>query len=689
MGAAALSTHYRPDIDGLRAVAVIPVVLFHSKISLSGVGLFPGGFVGVDIFFVISGYLISNILLHDISRDQFSILTFYERRIRRIFPALFTVLLVAAAAAFVILLPGALGEMDYFGTHLFGATFFYSNYQFMSETGYFAAAAEDNPLLHLWSLAVEEQFYIVFPVYLYLVSRFFRDRLGLATMAVLLISLVYSIYLVRNNPADAFYSTPARAWELMLGAILAIVPRKAPMDQRLAQVLTATGLGFIIYAILFYSEQTPFPGAAALLPCAGAALILYTGQSNVTQVSRLLSTNAFRYPGLISYSLYLWHWPVLVFYKMYAITPVTPVETAMLLAGMTAAAWVSWKFIEAPFRTRHLLATQKSLFAFGGGVMLASAACGAIIGFNDGFPGRLPDQVNNIIAAKNDKPKLGSGTLIIPAVPGQVGYETKFIPIGAINSGKASFAVWGDSHAEALAPGISAAAQRAGVTGIFLYRAGCPPLLGVNWVGRVTGEGCADAASAAMSYLKAHPEIKQVFLVSRWAAYAMGTAYKNGNADNLLLRDQQTASVSLSENKRVFKRALDRTLEELSSPGRSIILVTAVPEIGWDVPQIAARAMFFGRDLDLRPGTDDYVARQAFVTSVFEENSDKYNLSFIRPHAEMCGKEYCRVLDGGVPIYFNDGHITRTWALKLSHLFDPFFQEMAHKQELPPRDAHN
>ena len=194
-----MSTNYRPDIDGLRAVAVIPVVLFHSKLSLFGVSVFPGGFVGVDIFFVISGYLISNILLSDINAGKVSILKFYERRIRRIFPALFAVLLAATFAAFVILLPGALGELDYFGTHLFGAAFFYSNYQFMSETGYFAAAAEDNPLLHLWSLAVEEQFYIVFPVYLYFISHFFRDRLGLATMTVLLVSLVYSIYLVQNE----------------------------------------------------------------------------------------------------------------------------------------------------------------------------------------------------------------------------------------------------------------------------------------------------------------------------------------------------------------------------------------------------------------------------------------------------------------------------------------------------------
>jgi len=650
------------------------VVLFHSKISLSGVGLFPGGFVGVDIFFVISGYLISNILLHDISRDQFSILKFYERRIRRIFPALFTVLLVATAAAFVILLPGALGEMDYFGTHLFGATFFYSNYQFMSETGYFAAAAEDNPLLHLWSLAVEEQFYIVFPVYLYLVSRFFRDRLGLATMAVLLVSLVYSILLVRTDANAAFYSTPARAWELMLGAILAIFPRKAPLDQRVAQVLAAAGLGFIIYSILFYSEQTPFPGAAALLPCVGAALILYTGQSNMTLAGRLLSTNAFRYPGLISYSLYLWHWPVLVFYRLYAITPVSQMEIALLLAVMTAAAWASWKFVEAPFRTRNVLARQRPLFAAGAAVMLVSAAAGAIIGFGDGFPGRLPEQVSRVLEARTGKVIIKGCTLIIPEEVGKAGHDTRLCALGAAGPAGATFAVWGDSHAEMETPGIDAAAKQAGVRGILLNRAGCPPLLGHDRP--VKGEeGCPDSASAALAYLKAYPEISLVFLISRWAIYAEERDYKNDGGPQ-----------SRKENEQAFRRSFERTLAQLQSIGRRVVVVTSTPEIGWNLPHIGARAIIFNRDIDFRPSVRDYMDRQAFVTSVFEEARDKYGLTFIRPQDEMCDKAYCAVFDGDEPIYSDNNHITRTYSLKLSHLFDPIFQEMVHRKKLPQKD---
>ena len=476
----------------------------------------------------------------------------------------------------------------------------------------------------------------------------------------------------------------------MLGAILAIFPRQAPMDQRVAQVLGAAGLGLIAYAILFYSEQTPFPGAAALAPCVGAALILYTGQRNMTLAGRLLSTNAFRYPGLISYSLYLWHWPVLVFYKKYAITPISQMEIAMLVVAMTVAAWASWKFVEAPFRTRNVLAKQKSLFAVGGGVMLASAACGAIIGLNDGLLGQMVGPVNRILEAKNDMARLGSERIIIPAAAGKAAIRTMFIPIGAGNPGKATFAVWGDSHAVALAPGVSASAAKFGHAGIFIGADSCPPLIGAE-----TDQGkkedideCKYITSAFMDYLSEHPEIKHILLISRWALYATGEWYKNeyeGRPD-FLIRDQKTVSMSKDENKRVFKRSLGRTFERLSLLGRSIILVTDVPETGRNIPDTAARAMLSGHDIELRPRTDDYRARQAFVASVFDENKDKYDLMFIRPHEKMCGKEYCDVFDGGVPIYFDDDHITQTYALKLSYLFDPIFQSLKSGGAPPRRD---
>lgn len=350
-----MSINYRPDIDGLRALAVIPVILFHTDILL-----FSGGYIGVDIFFVISGYLITNILLKDIKQGNFSILCFYERRIRRIFPALFTVLIVSSCFALWLMFPG---ELKSYGKSLSAASLFYSNYHFMFGTGYFASPAETKPLLHIWSLAVEEQFYIVFPIYLYLVSRFFKNRIGVVTITLLLISLIYSIIIVWKYPADAFYSTPARAWELMTGAVLAIYPRKLSMNSQIANIVTLSGIGMIIYSVFFYTKQTTFPGGMALLPVIGSGLIIYAGDSRNNKVGSILATKLFRFPGLISYSLYLWHWPVLVFYKMYAIEPISNIGVLMLLCVVAILSYLSWKFIEAPFRDHQFIENQKKYYS--------------------------------------------------------------------------------------------------------------------------------------------------------------------------------------------------------------------------------------------------------------------------------------------------------------------------------------
>ncbi len=289
-----MSVNYRPYIDGLRAVAVVPVILFHADVSL-----FSGGYVGVDIFFVISGFLITNILLSEIKDHNFSIVNFYERRIRRIFPALFLVLSVSTFVAFWTMFPR---ELDEYGKSLFAATFFYSNYHFMFGAGYFAAPSETQPLLHMWSLAVEEQFYIVFPVYLYLVHRYFRQRILRFTFTVAILSLIYSIIIVQILPNDAFYSTPSRAWELMVGSLLAILERRLHTEQLRANLTSGIGLIAIAYAVFFYSDSTSFPGASALFPVIGAAMIIFAGGAKQNIVGWILSTPPFRLIGLLSYS---------------------------------------------------------------------------------------------------------------------------------------------------------------------------------------------------------------------------------------------------------------------------------------------------------------------------------------------------------------------------------------------------
>src|SRR5580704_1090978 len=340
---------YRPDIDGLRAVAVLLVVAFHT-----GIGKFRGGFVGVDVFFVISGFLISSVILAEISAGHFSIAAFYERRIRRIFPALVVMMFVTSFLAAKYFLPS---ELTDYAKSLLAATFSVSNFYFWRQSGYFDAPAALKPLLHTWSLAVEEQFYIVFPLFLVLIRKLFPERLRTAVVLFALASFVVSAYGAFYAPVSTFYMLHTRAWELLLGTIISlnILPDiKSPLWRNVA---TIVGLGLIVAAGVFYTSTTPFPGIAALAPCVGSALIISTGRSGSSVVGRALSLKPVVFIGLISYSLYLWHWPIIVFQGVgtFLVSGVSErvVKLAIIVASLIAGT-ISWKFVEIPFRSGSL-----------------------------------------------------------------------------------------------------------------------------------------------------------------------------------------------------------------------------------------------------------------------------------------------------------------------------------------------
>ena len=296
---------YRRDIDGLRALAVVPVLLFH-------VDLWPfsGGYVGVDIFFVISGYLIASIIGHDLAEGRFTLTGFYVRRIRRIFPALFVMIAFTILVGGLILLP-----LDYrrLGASALATTLFASNIYFARQSGYFGASAEEAPLLHSWSLAVEEQFYIVFPL-LMLVGWRLGGRYRLLLSMVAGLSLLSAMHMVETAPASAFYLPHTRGWEFLGGAMLAVGRLPAFRSPQIANAAAAAGAALIGWAVLRFSAATPFPGAHALFPVVGAMLILHAGRTG-SLVSGALSKPAPVFIGRISYSLYLWHWPLIVFWK--------------------------------------------------------------------------------------------------------------------------------------------------------------------------------------------------------------------------------------------------------------------------------------------------------------------------------------------------------------------------------------
>ena len=652
-GAGESARGYRPEIDGLRAVAVVPVVLYHAHVP--GVS---GGFVGVDVFFVISGFLITGILAGDVAAGRFSILTFYERRVRRIFPALFVMLAVASVLAVLLLLPF---ELEDFAASLAASALFVSNLHFMGETGYFVAAAAGKPLLHTWSLAVEEQFYILFPVYLWLMSRWVPRLLVPLTAALLAGSLAWCILKTHPQDDQAFFFTPTRVWELLAGSLLALAPPRV-LAPRVAQALAAVGLAMIAAAVFGFDARTPFPGAAAMLPVGGTVLVILACGGNRTWTGRLLSLGWLRFVGLISYSLYLWHWPLIVFWRFWRIAPPTPAETALVVAASFAAATLSWRYVERPFRKRALLARRGPLFAAGLAAMAVAVVAGLGAVRLQGLPGRVPPELLALADLRSDEVDFSRCDSLPGGRPCVIGDGT---------TADARFVVWGDSHAGALMPAFEAAARDTGETGLYLGAAGCVPLAGVDqfrWGFRT----CSDGAEAILKLLAGRPELGTVILVSRWAFYAMGERYRGEAGPPVFILDPETRKVSLAENGRVFARGLARTLDALNALGRRVVVVAQAPENEFELPQAMARARWLGRTVDFAPTRAGYDARNAFVGGLLDAAVAREEAEVIDLAAALCDAIACPVEREGLPLYHDSNHLRAAFAPELAPLVTPF-----------------
>jgi peptidoglycan/LPS O-acetylase OafA/YrhL len=653
---------YRPDIDGLRAVAVLAVILFHAGVPALG-----GGYVGVDVFFVISGYLITGILLRSLQAGRHTIAGFYERRIRRIFPALFVVIAASAVAACALLLAD---ELSNFGHSVLATSLFFANYHFMADTGYFAAPAATKPLLHMWSLAVEEQFYVVFPLLVAAVWKLARRHLLSVVITLALASLAYALWLMRHSPDQAFYSAPARAWELLAGAVVAIAMHQGlrPAGAALATPLAALALLGVLAPIVLYTEATPFPGLAALAPVLGTACLIYAMATPGNPVARLLACQPMRFVGLISYSLYLWHWPIFVFYKAWRVAPVGALESALLVAATFAAAIASWRWVERPFRGHAAGPTpatpQRRVLGTGLTTMALSAAVGGALLLSKGWPQRFEPEVGLILQAGLDEPRLP----LCAVEPDDAGPTRGRCTLGTPGVAQ-SFALWGDSHAEALAPAVEAAALQAGVGGVISVRGGCPPLVGVRQM-REGFRDCADRAERFLRELAGMPEVKTVLIAARWSLYAEGVRFRGEAGHVVYIADEPAATPSLAGNAQVFERGLRRTVQRLRAMGRTVVFVTQVPEAEYHVPRAMARLHHLGRTdagPDLAPLRTHYEARRAIVER--QLRTFEPALDVVRVENMLCPGGRCTVAREGLPIYRDSNHLTGTHARSLAPLF--------------------
>ncbi len=445
-------TDYRPDIDGLRAIAVLSVIGFHAFPSLV-----PGGFVGVDVFFVISGYLISKHILTELDAATFSASAFYVRRVKRIFPALILILLACTVVGWVILTPG---EYEMLGTSIAGGAGFVANFVFWKEAGYFDMAADTKPLLHLWSLGIEEQFYIVWPFMLALLWRCAPRIVGWAILGLLSISILYSVWLVRRDVTADFYSPITRFGELGLGAALAygVLHDKLYIGASHRQLLSWFGLGLISIAVVAIEKSARFPGAWVLLPTVGTACLIYSGggEGQVTWVNRIaLASRPLVWIGLISYSLYLWHWPLFSYARIIeSETPAVDVRLTLIGASVVLA-WITYRFAELPVRARSAHQARRLVFLLGMAMLLLFLA-GVAIKKLDGFKSRALSKLNGDVSTLTigkDRNALRNEC----GLPEAQKHSFQF----CLSDGSEAprFAVLGDSKAEALYFGLARESQ--------------------------------------------------------------------------------------------------------------------------------------------------------------------------------------------------------------------------------------
>jgi peptidoglycan/LPS O-acetylase OafA/YrhL len=647
----------------LRGIAVLAVMLFHADL-----GLFGGGYVGVDVFFVISGFLITGIIWEEIGRGTFTVAGFYERRIRRIFPALFAVLFACLLVGAWVLLPD---EFRSLGESVAATTLFLSNLYFALKSSYFDGPAELSPLVHTWSLAVEEQFYIVYPIALALLARFARRWVPVVILAGALVSLAVSIWAVAQHPTAAFYLAPSRGWELLLGALLALGVVPELRDARLRNLAAVAGAVLMMWNVVAYSKATPFPGVAAIAPCLGAALVIHAGTAGPTILGRLLSLRPVVFVCLISYSLYLWHWPALVLVKeMRAETVLPPLLTAATLGTAFVLSVLSWSYVEQPFRDRRRFA-RRSMFLGGGAAMAGALGLGLLVVVGDGVPGRFSTDVLALAAAGKDIDETAEVCLNMTVEDAARG---RFCSLGA-DVAPPSFILLGDSHAAALMSALAAAAGDAGRAGFFAGNSACPPLVGVDRAGE--GDRCSAFNDAVLDRIVADASLSTVILAARWALSAEGLRYKQEPGDTVLLNDVDSRTSSLAENRAVFGRGLIRTLTALREAGKRIIVVGPVPEIGYDVPKALAVQQRNGAGRDIAPTLEEFMQRQAFVLPSLSRAAEAFGATLVLPHQVLCDVQHCAIERDGRILYFDDHHLSLAGARLLVPLFAPIMSMTA------------
>ena len=650
---------YRSEIDGLRAIAVLPVILFHA-----GFAYFGGGFVGVDIFFVISGFLITSIIISDLEKGKFTVADFYERRIRRIIPALFFVILCGAPVAFMVLLPASLKE---FSESITSVILFVSNVFFWMKSDYFAESSNLKPLLHTWSLAVEEQYYVIFPLVFLVIWRRWRRASVYIAICVASCSLLLAEWGSHDHVAGTFFLAPSRAWELLAGAVCAMLCCEHKF--RPSNTLSLIGLMAICISIFSYNEYTRTPSLYTLIPVIGTCLILLYGREEA-MVARILSMRPLVGIGLISYSAYLWHQPLFAFARALSIeAPSSSVMIALSLLSM-ALAYLTWRFIERPFRRqKEAKLARSALFAAAAASATGLGLLGLVGYFGDGFPARLPPTALAALAATTDSGAYRNECIDGPSLDRMLKLGDK-CRLGAPDA-KPEFVLWGDSIAGALADGVDLAARQAKQAGMIFGLHACPPLLGAGGWGRGSAGRCPNFQSGMMDTID-RLGVRKVILAASWQALGKDFYIKSVRADG-------------ETGEEAFAEPLMRTIAELKKRNINIVLIGPYPDSDISIPESIAKSIIFKKEFVATLPESEFMRKNAVALSLFSREYVKENVQFIDLGARFCDGEYCRLSSGIRSFFFDNGHLTLTTSLALSDILGQAFGATKQEAATAPR----
>lgn len=645
--------NYRADIDGLRTLAVLSVIIFHFNHQWV-----PGGFIGVDIFFVISGFIITTAIYPQILTGQFSFNQFYVKRIKRILPLFYLISIFSLVLAYLLFTPNDFVSV---ADSLRYASTFISNIYFERHSGYFAPTSDTMPLLHTWSLSIEEQFYLIWPLCLIILVKLLSKKWLLITILTSLVPLTfYSQQLVLATPSSAYYLLQARGFELLFGACLAILSllkkdAKIIMPSIIYQLSGFTGL--IGLAGLFYSlnEDSNFPGYNAALVALASVLVILSGETKNSLTYKLLSQPIFVSIGKLSYSLYLWHWPILAFYRYYY-TDFGIKGTLICAITTLLLSLLSWRFIETPLR--YLAIRKRWVYVFYLIIpILLSVTVANLIAKNEGFSNRLsPEALQQYETALSTyQPELQHAALLDkPFKPYLLGATPE---LQSIKKTKAT--LWGDSHAEHFQSFIDRLGKQYQFTSSVSYMSSCPPLLGADIIkgGRIDSE-CSTANNDFKAALTS--DVKIVFIAARWSLYTETTRSEGEKGSRVFLGDDTNTSESIENSRRMFKSGLRRSITFIIEQNKTPVLFKQIPAYPFKPSNCWIRKTNYNLPIDnsCNIKQTDVEIRQAYANEVINSLSRDYpELLVISLMPQLCDGNTCASKLNETLIYKDNNHL--------------------------------